>query len=75
MKIINLKPIQQTVIKGKNRNTRKSCEVCSKLTIKTPPQNFTQLNLNSGSAQAQFMPPACQRLVMVRISDNGPVWK
>ena len=34
MKITNLKTTQQTVIKVKNRNTRKRCEVCSKLTIK-----------------------------------------
>ena len=36
---------------------------------------FIQQSLNSGSAQVQILLAACPRLVMVRISDNGPGWK
>ena len=34
--------------------------------------NFIQPSLNSGSALVQILLTACQRLAMVRISDNGP---
>ena len=33
--------------------------------------NFIQLSLNSGSAQVQTLLTACQRFVMVMISDTG----
>ena len=37
--------------------------------------NFIQLSLNSGSAQVQILLAECQRIWMVRISDNSPGWK
>ena len=33
--------------------------------------NFIQQSLNSGSVQAQIRLTACQRFVMMKISDNG----
>ena len=37
--------------------------------------NFIQLSLHSGSVQVQILLLACQRLAMVRISDDGHSWK
>ena len=36
---------------------------------------FIQQSLNSDSGQVQTLLMACQRFVMVRISENGPGWK
>ena len=35
------KPADIYLLKVDNRNTRKRCEICSKLTIKTPDTSFT----------------------------------
>ena len=34
--LLNTFPANIYLFKGNNRNTRKSCKICSKLTIKTP---------------------------------------
>ena len=35
---LKLKPSKHVPVKVNNRNTRKSCEICSRLTTKTPEQ-------------------------------------
>ena len=52
MKTTNLKITQQTVIKLKNRNTRKRCKVCSKLTIKN---DVNDVVLNFGLISHLFL--------------------
>ena len=37
-KVLNTPPTGNYMFKVNNRNTRKKCEICSKLTIKTPEQ-------------------------------------
>ena len=37
--------------------------------------HYCTTSFNSGSALVEVMLAACQRLAMVRISDNGLVWK
>ena len=41
----NLYPVGNYMLKVSNRNTRTRCEICSKVTIKTPERvNFEQVN-------------------------------
>ena len=44
------------MFKVNNRNTRKKCEICSKLTIKTPErrQLFEQVNVSWGMGEADY---------------------
>ena len=76
MRITNLKPIQQTVIKGKNRNTRKSCEVCSKLTIKTPGgvAVITTAKLHSTKPELRFCAGSIPARGVSEIGDGEDLW-